>query len=152
MANLIINFILNLTMKNKPIIFFLLMAALYGQWALWSNPSLPVGETDKGFGAEKGQLYYGIQSYFSSIDWWHDPVKGEPFKHSGALNTFIVRPSIIYGISKKYNLILNSTLGIRKMNWNQPMYLFTIELNQVQQNFTMQMVEFWVTQKLWLGI
>ena len=99
-------------MKNKPIIFFLLMAALYGQWALWGNPSLPVGESDKGFGAEKGQLYYGIQSHFTSIDWWHDTVEGEPFKHSGSLNTFIVRPSIVYGISNKYNLTLSSTIGI----------------------------------------
>ena len=80
---------------------------------------MPVGESDKGFGAEKGQLYYGIQSHYTSIDWWHDPVKGEPFKHSGSLNTFILRPSIVYGISNKYNLSLSSTLGIRSMNWNQ---------------------------------
>tara|TARA_B110000014_G_scaffold256944_1_gene240762 strand:+ start:309 stop:1232 length:924 start_codon:yes stop_codon:yes gene_type:complete len=80
---------------------------------------LPVGESDKGFGAEKGQLYYGIQSHYTSIDWWHDPVKGEPFKHSGSLNTFILRPSVVYGISNKYNLTLSSTLGIRSMNWNQ---------------------------------
>lgn len=80
---------------------------------------MPVGESDKGFGAEKGQLYYGIQSHYTSIDWWHDPVTGEPFKHSGSLNTFILRPSIVYGISNKYNLTLSSTLGIRSMNWNQ---------------------------------
>ena len=80
---------------------------------------MPVGESDKGFGAEKGQLYYGIQSHYTSIDWWHDPVKGEPFKHSGSLNTFILRTSIVYGISNKYNLTLSSTLGIRSMNWNQ---------------------------------
>lgn len=80
---------------------------------------MPVGESDKGFGAEKGQLYYGIQSHYTSIDWWHDPVKGEPFKHSGSLNTFILRPSVVYGISNKYNLTLSSTLGIRSMNWNQ---------------------------------
>ena len=80
---------------------------------------MPVGEADKGFGAAKGQLYYGIQSHYTSIDWWHDPVKGEPFKHSGSLNTFILRPSIVYGISNKYNLTLSSTFGIRSMNWNQ---------------------------------
>ena len=81
---------------------------------------MPVGEADKGFGAEKGQLYYGIQSYYTSIDWWHDPVKGEPFNHSGTLNTFIVRPSIVYGISEKYNLTLSSTLGSRSMDWKEP--------------------------------
>ena len=80
---------------------------------------MPVGETDKGFGAEKGAFYYGIQSHYTYIDWWHDPVKREPFKHSGSLNTFIVRPSIIYGISKKINLTLSSTLGIRRMKWKE---------------------------------
>ena len=80
---------------------------------------MPVGETDKGFGAEKGVFYYGIQSHYTYIDWWHDPVKREPFKHSGSLNTFIVRPSIVYGISKKINLTLSSTLGIRRMKWKE---------------------------------
>ena len=80
---------------------------------------MPVGESDKGFGAEKGTLYYGIQSHFTYIDWWHDPIKGEPFKHKGSLNTFIVRPSIVYGISQKFNLTLSTTLGVRSMNWDQ---------------------------------
>ena len=80
---------------------------------------MPVGETDKGFGAEKGAFYYGIQSHYTYIDWWHDPVKREPFNHSGSLNTFIVRPSIVYGISKKINLTLSSTLGIRRMKWKE---------------------------------
>ena len=80
---------------------------------------MPVGESDKGFGAEKGTLYYGIQSHFTYIDWWHDPIKGEPFKHKGSLNTFIVRPSLVYGISKKMNISLTSTLGIRTMNWKE---------------------------------
>lgn len=81
---------------------------------------MPVGETDKGFGAEKGGFYYGIQSHFTYIDWWHDPVKGEPFKHSGSLSTFIVRPNIVYGISEKINLTLSSTLGILRMKWKEP--------------------------------
>ena len=80
---------------------------------------MPVGESDKGFGAEKGLFYYGIQSHFTSIDWWHDPIGEESFKHRGALNTFVLRPNIIYGISKKFNLMISSTLGIRSMNWKQ---------------------------------
>ena len=107
-------------MNFKPILIFMLMAALYGQWALWSNPSLPVGESDKGFGAEKGIFYYGIQTHFTSIDWWHGPIEKEPFKHSGTLNTFVVRPSLIYGLSEKTNLVISSTLGIRSLNWKQP--------------------------------
>ena len=80
---------------------------------------MPVGEADKGVGAIKGAVYYGVQMQSSIIDWWHDPVKGEPFKHSGSLNTFIVRPSLVYGISKKMNISLTSTLGIRTMNWKE---------------------------------
>ena len=55
-------------MKFKPLLFFMLIAALYGQWALWSNPSLPVGEADKGIGAPKGETYYGIQIQSSIIE------------------------------------------------------------------------------------
>ena len=81
---------------------------------------MPVGESDKGFGADKGLFYYGVQSNFTLINWWHDPLKEEPFKHSGSLNTFLLRPNIIYGISNKFNLMISSTFGIRKMNWKQP--------------------------------
>ena len=79
---------------------------------------MPVGESDKGIGALKNQFYYGIQSHFTYIDWWHDPIGKEPFDHSGSLNTFIIRPSILYGISDKWNLMVSSTLGLRMMNWN----------------------------------
>jgi hypothetical protein len=79
---------------------------------------LPVGESDKGIGALKKQFYYGIQSHFTYIDWWHDPIGKEIFDHSGSLNTFLIRPSILYGISDKWNLMVTSTLGLRMMNWN----------------------------------
>ena len=79
---------------------------------------MPVGESDKGIGALKNQFYYGIQSHFTYIDWWHDPIGKETFDHSGSLNTFLIRPSILYGISDKWNLMVTSTLGLRMMNWN----------------------------------
>lgn len=79
---------------------------------------MPVGESDKGIGALKNQFYYGIQSSFTYIDWWHDPIGKELFDHSGSLNTFIIRPSILYGISDKWNLMVTSTLGLRMMNWD----------------------------------
>jgi hypothetical protein len=79
---------------------------------------LPVGESDKGIGALKKQFYYGIQSHFTYLDWWHDPIGKEIFDHSGSLNTFLIRPSILYGISDKWNLMVTSTLGLRMMNWN----------------------------------
>ena len=79
---------------------------------------MPVGESDKGIGALKKQFYYGIQSHFTYIDWWHDPIGKEIFDHSGSLNTFLIRPSILYGTSDKWNLMVTSTLGLRMMNWN----------------------------------
>ena len=79
---------------------------------------MPVVESDKGIGASKKHFYYGIQSHFTYIDWWHDPIGTEIFDHSGSLNTFLIRPSILYGISDKWNLMVTSTLGLRMMNWN----------------------------------
>ena len=79
---------------------------------------MPVGESDKGIGAIKNQFYYGIQSHFTYINWWHEPIGKETFDHSGSLNTFIIRPSILYGISDKWNLMVTTTLGLRMMNWD----------------------------------
>jgi len=79
---------------------------------------LPVGEADKGVGAMKGTIYYGVQLQSMFIDWWHDPVEGEPFKHSGLLNTYLVRPSIIYGASDRINLMASTSIGVRSMVWN----------------------------------
>ena len=66
----------------------------------------------------KGTIYYGVQLQSMFIDWWHDPVEGEPFKHSGLLNTYLVRPSIIYGASDKINLMASTSIGVRSMVWN----------------------------------
>ena len=79
---------------------------------------MPVGEADKGVGALKGTIYYGVQLQSMFIDWWHDPVEGEPFKHSGLLNTYLVRPSIIYGASDRINLMASTSIGVRSMVWN----------------------------------
>ncbi|OUV42972.1 MAG: hypothetical protein CBC68_02120 [Candidatus Marinimicrobia bacterium TMED108] len=81
---------------------------------------MPVGEADKGIGAVKGKAYYGVQVQTSIIDWWHDPIESnEPYKHSGKLNTVLVRPSLIYGVSNKINLALSTQIGVRSMVWDQ---------------------------------
>ena len=81
---------------------------------------MPVGEADKGIGAPKGKAYYGIQLQSSIIDWWHDPIdSNEPFKHSGKLNTVLINPKIIYGLSNNINLALSTQIGIRSMVWDQ---------------------------------
>ena len=78
---------------------------------------MPVGKADKGVGAMKGIVYYGVQLQSMFIDWWHDPVEGEPFKHSGLLNTYLIRPSIIYGVSDKFNIMASTAIGMRSMIW-----------------------------------
>ena len=65
----------------------------------------------------KGTVYYGVQLQSMFIDWWHDPVEGEPFKHSGFLNTYLIRPSIIYGVSDKFNIMASTAIGMRSMIW-----------------------------------
>ena len=71
---------------------------------------MPVGESDKGFSAQPRETYYGIQSSVTTIDWWHEAIGSEQFEHSGLLNTYILQPNIIYGISEKLNLAINASL------------------------------------------
>ena len=78
---------------------------------------MPVGEADKGIGAEKGTVYYGLQAQTSLMDWWHDPLEKEPYKHMGNLNTLLLKPSIMYGVTQKLNLVASTNIGIRKMVW-----------------------------------
>ena len=79
---------------------------------------MPVGESDKGFSAQKGDVYFAIQSNFTTIDWWHEALGTEQFEHSGLLNTYLLEPKIIYGFSEKLNFLIGSTLGIREMHWH----------------------------------
>ena len=37
---------------------------------------------------------------------------------SGLLNTFIILPNLVYGVSEKLNLAFNVSLGIRSMSWH----------------------------------
>lgn len=106
-------------MKNILILFYLLFAALYGQWALWGNPSLPGGSSDKGLGANKDEIFYSLTQSTQYIDWWHAPVPGENFEHKGNLITSIIRPGLIYGLNNKVNLSISTALGLRTMNFDK---------------------------------
>ena len=101
------------------ILFFYLASALYGQWALWGNPSLPGGSSDKGLGADKNEIFYSLTQSTQYIDWWHAPIPEENFDHKGNLITTIIRPGIIYGLNNKVNLSINTALGLRIMNFNK---------------------------------
>ena len=78
---------------------------------------MPGGNTDKGLGANKNEIYLSVQNSTQHIDWWHEPVLGEDFDHEGSLLTLIFRPGLIYGLSNKINIYASTTLGIRTMDW-----------------------------------
>ena len=78
---------------------------------------MPGGNSNKGLGANKGELYYSLVQSNQHIDWWHDPVPGEDFVHEGNLITSILRPGLIYGLNNKINFSVNTVLGIRSMGF-----------------------------------
>ena len=79
---------------------------------------MPVGESDKGFSAKKGDIYFGVQTSFTKINWWHEALGAEQFEHSGLLNTYLLQPKGIIGISEKLNIAYSTTLGLREMHWH----------------------------------
>ena len=78
---------------------------------------MPVGESDKGFSAQKGDIYFGVQTSYTIINWWHEALEAEQFEHSGLLNTYLLQPKGIFGISEKFNISYSTTLGLREMHW-----------------------------------
>ena len=59
-----------------------------------------------------------MQSSITTIDWWHEALGTEQFEHSGLLNTYLLQPKLVYGISQKLNLAFNVNFGLRQMHWN----------------------------------
>ena len=101
------------------IIILSLVISLRGQWALWNNPSLPVGNADKGVGLWAGQIMFTLDNLNQHIDWWHDrlPGSGEDFDHEGTLTSFVFSPALTIGISNYWNLSLTQVMGSRYMGW-----------------------------------
>ena len=78
---------------------------------------MPGGDTDKGLGANKNEIYLSLENSSQYIDWWHEPVPGEDFDHAGSLLTTVFRPGVIYGVTDKINLYIATALGVRSMEW-----------------------------------
>ena len=78
---------------------------------------MPGGNSDKGLGAEKNQVYLSLENANQYIDWMHGPIPGENFIHEGSLSSFLIRPGAIYGLNNKFNVYFNTTIGIRTMDW-----------------------------------
>ena len=78
---------------------------------------MPGGNSDKGLGAEKNQIYLSFENASQYIDWQHGAIPGENFIHEGSLSSFFLRPGAIYGLTNKLNVYVNTTIGIRTMGW-----------------------------------
>ena len=103
----------------KIITAFLILISfnLYPQWALWANPSLPVGSADNGIGLWAGQIMVSSNYNYQFIDWSHGPVAGEPFEHIGTLYTHLITPTIPLGLSDYINISYTQAIGVRGMGW-----------------------------------
>ena len=60
-------------MINK-IVPFILLSLFYSQWAMWGNPSLPVGNSDRGVGLGAGEMMVFADVSYQRFDWWHDKI------------------------------------------------------------------------------
>ena len=59
-------------MIKKIVFSVFLLAYLYPQWAMWGNPSLPVGGSDTGIGLGAGEVMLFADFSYQYFDWWHD--------------------------------------------------------------------------------
>ena len=74
-------------MLYKTLIVFLLVP-LWGQWAMWSNPSLPVGSSDQGVGLGAGEIMLFADLNYQDFDWWHEKINGAYMPGTSELEYF----------------------------------------------------------------
>ena len=55
---------------------------------------------------------------FQHINWWHDPVEGEPFKHKGTLSTQLINMRLTIGINDWWDISFEPSLVKRCMDWH----------------------------------
>ena len=102
-------------MNNKIIIilfYFIFVANLFSQWALWNNPTLPVGSSDKGVGLWAGQIMGSIDGAYEIIDWSHSPVNNENYWHYGSLYSYVLNPTLSIGLSDYKDIKEGDTIEI----------------------------------------
>ena len=54
---------------------------------------------------------------YQYIDWSHDEIAGEDFKHLGNLVTHIITPTVTIGLSDYFNITYQQAIGVRSMDW-----------------------------------
>jgi hypothetical protein len=54
---------------------------------------------------------------FQHINWWHDPIAGELFKHKGTLSTHLINMRLTLGINDWWDISFEPSLVKRCMDW-----------------------------------
>lgn len=80
---------------------------------------MPVGSADKGVGLGAGEMMITTDYSFQFIDWWHDPIEGEPFKHEGSLSTHMLNLRFSLGFNDYWDMTIEQPFIKRCMNWDR---------------------------------
>ena len=116
-------------MNNKIYLFVLLLSFLYPQWAMWANPSLPVGNSDRGVGLGAGEIMLFADFSYQYFDWWHDVVPGaympntnteEGFEHEGLFVNKSLNFGATIGLNDYWNMTYSQIFSERCMDWEGP--------------------------------
>ena len=59
----------------------------------------------------------GANFNYQFIDWAHDKIAGEDFKHKGTLSATIFTPNITVGLNDWWNITFSQVIGRRVMTW-----------------------------------
>ena len=93
-------------MKIKHFLLVVILSFFYAQWAMWANPSLPVGNSDRGVGLGAGEVMLFADFAYQNFDWWHEQIQGayipganelEYFEHSGQFNNRVWKAIWLFG-------------------------------------------------------
>ena len=105
--------------KNILIVIFL-FTFLYPQWAMWANPSLPVGGSDTGIGLGAGEVMVFGDFAYQYFDWWHDKIPDaydingdlEDFEHNGQFNNRSLNLGFTIGLNDYWNISFQQHLPL----------------------------------------
>ena len=79
---------------------------------------MPVGNADKGIGLGAGEMMFTADYSFQFIDWWHDPIENEVFKHEGTLSTYMLNLRFSLGFNDYWDMTIEQPFIKRCMDWH----------------------------------
>ena len=80
---------------------------------------MPVGNAYKGVGLGAGEMMFTTDYAFQYIDWKHDEIEGEPFKHKGTLSTHLINLRFTFGINDWWDISFEPSFIKRCMDWHK---------------------------------